>query len=244
MRRIIILLLVFISINSFSQDISKEEKSNQNGYWNFNIGVTVPTGEYMNEYEQVTNPEWNLGGTTMHIGTHSPKTGIIMGGGYTYRLSKYNLDLYSNLSLTYSATETERSKEQNDKLKSKFINIPISVGLKYIIKIKSVELLPSIGIVNNTFIITKENPIDITNYYSTSEFSTSNSFGWEIGIGGIYKNKYTLNINYTKTTPHKIEYYNVVDCVSTSWGRCESGESNYSIEKTINYISFSIGYIL
>lgn len=227
--KITLLILTIVVTNTFGQ----ENDQKGIGKWNLSIGASIPTGEYANDEKHV-----NL----------QASTGLMIQGGYSLPLRLEGLGVYSNLGFSISSSHSPYYDSNSTYLgykvvKTKFINIPVSLGVDYKYRIGDVGLMVNIGIVNNTLIIPKKEKGDISDYYTSEEFEPENSFGGQIGFSIIYLEKFKLKIDYTKLATSSIDgYYKVISNLAESSGYGHSFEGELSIEKKVEFISLTLGY--
>lgn len=205
----------------------------------FQLGIAMPQGDF------AVNPEDT--NDTFFYGTGSASTGL----HFNYkRVTPLILDgLYwtLNAGIVYNNLQRDLRDEFQGGMDSdeelslpKHINIPLLGGLEYETSVSDkLDLYGELGIGLNIYKMTSLS--EKHEHYEASIIpKPSASFGYKIGAGLIFEEKYTLSLNYWGLGSHLVDY--TVEKIYD--GDPQSEDGRFEDTLSTNSLTISFGYIL
>jgi len=162
---------------------------------------------------------------SVHIGTMIPigsfardnggylsnaAAGLNLGMEYTYPLKQLqNFDFFGGIDINYSGLKNSYRKDNEDMISKfpKYLNIPLSAGLRYNYKLNDkIALFGKGGVALDFLKVSKvEVRETINSWESTTKIDLSVKPGFILGGGCLINNSIELGINYFAFSGHKLE---------------------------------------
>lgn len=211
---------VFISLNAFSQ---------QN--FQIHIGAGLPLSDFSND--DFSDSEYAGGATT----------GINLGFNYTYPISN-GLGLFTGVDININGLNDDSQEDlenlvtangiiEADVKQSRYINVPLSAGLKYELDLSGSMSLYMNGGVTINFFKTTDFKVTYPNNEVVVSYDIDNSVGFKIGAG----------INVTENVSLGLDYF-ALGKFNTD-GELEIpgiGSINQDIKTKVDLLTISLGY--
>lgn len=136
--------------------------------------------------------------------------GLNLGLEYAYPLKQLqNFDLFGGIDINYSGLKKSYRKDNEDVISKfpKYLNIPLSAGLKYNYKLNDkIALFGKGGLALDFFKVSKVEIMETVNSWeSTTNVDLSVKPGFILGGGCLINNSIEIGINYFGFSAHKLE---------------------------------------
>jgi len=209
MKKTVLLFFIFCGILTLNAQNKQE----------FQVGLAMPSGDFADDDNE----------SAIFDGSGVAANGLYIGYKLLTPIDTKGLYWTFNAGLMYNSLNSDFTEELEDNIKdegeydgnlettfSKYINIPIMVGLQYETLLSpSTKLFGEVGLGINFLKITKmsfsydsydSNDNYTYEYESNYTFDSSMKLGYKIGGGVVLHDKYSIGLTYMGLGSHKVKF--------------------------------------
>jgi Outer membrane protein beta-barrel domain len=208
MKKTLLLIFIFCGLISLNAQNKQE----------FQIGLAMPSGDFADDDNE----------SAIFDGSGGAANGFYIGYKLLAPIDAKGLFWTFSAGIMYNSLNSDLTEDIEDNIKednsyegnletnfTKYINIPVMVGLQYeTILSSSTKLFGEVGLGLNILKLTNmsmsydvlENNNNTYEYESNTSFDPSFKLGYKIGGGLVIKDKYTIGLIYMGLGSHKVKY--------------------------------------